>query len=815
MRRSQMRNRSTALAVMVCALVVCGCTNLQTPRIDPSGEHLFARGPGEVNPSYRDVPGSLFPRDSTELILMPQVTVVPVGSEVVLLAAVRGPDQYLRTNQRVEWMLEPGGVGQFVEVDRGSWTDLLLLDFTWPRKIDNTTAVGTTSRNYLRLTRGTPNPADDVHVLRGQTWITVTSTVEGASHVTAHAPGMAGWESRKQSAVIHWIDAQVCYPPPAINPAGTRHVFTTTVTRQTDQSPCANWLVRYEICGGPAAGFAPDGAQVIEVPTDGSGQASVEIFQQQPAPGTNNIGIQVIRPALPGDGQAAPLVVSSGSTLKTWQAAAVAVRKTGPAVASPGATLTYRLEVSNPGDMPAGDVVLRDVVPQGLSYLDSNPPGQLSGGTIEWRFGDLTAGASRSVEVNFKADRQGSFTNCAEVSAAGGLTARDCATTTVSTATLDVQMSGPERVTVGGSATFTIVVTNRGQVPATGLLIKDRFDMGLAHAEVPGQQTIERDLLDLAPGQSQRIGVELRATRAGSLCNRVEVIGGGIVRATARACVTAVAGAVPPIQPPVQPPFQPPVQPGPEVPLPRPAGVSIRITGPQARTVGETAEFAFDVTNTGGKTLTNLRVISDFDVSFKPTWATAEHTLQGDDLAWTIATLAPGRIERFQLHCNCLSPAAGACSRVKVTAAEQGVWAEDEACVEIRPAPVLAPANLAMTLDALREPVTQGKEFTYLIRVRNNGFMADSRVTVEVTLPPELMLVKLKTTGPTDFAVEGPTIRFQPVAILPPDPTRPLEYRIRVIARQAGEPTVRAQLSSQGLRQPIIAETKTLIFAGP
>ena len=813
MRRSTTEGRPTALAVMVCALVVCGCTNLQTPRIDPSGEHLFADRPGANDPSYRSVPGSLLPRDPTELILMPQVTVAPVGSEVVLLAAVRGPDQYLRTNQRVEWMLEPGGVGQFVEVDRGSWTDLLVFDFTWPRKIDNTTAVGTTSRSYLRLTRGTPNPADDVYLLRGQTWITVTSAVEGASHVTAHCPGMAGWESRRQSAVIHWIDAQVCFPPPAINLAGTRHVFTTTVTRQTDQSPCANWLVRYEICGGPAAGFAPDGAQVVEVPTDGLGQASVEIFQQQAAPGTNNIGIQVIRPALPGDGQGAPVVVSSGSTLKTWQAADIAVRKTGPAVASLGATLTYRLEVSNPGDMPAGGVVLRDVVPEGLSYLSSNPAGQLTGGTVQWQLGQLTASETRTVEVNFKAERQGSLTNCAEVSAAGGLTARDCASTTVSTPTLGVQMSGPERVAVGGSVTFEIVVTNRGQVPATGLLIKDRFDPGLAHAEAPGRQTIERDLFDLAPGQSQRIGVELRATRAGSLCNSVEVIGGGGVQATARACVTAVAAALPPVQPPIQPPIQP--GPGPGVPLPRPAGVSIRVTGPQARMVGETAEFAFDITNTGGQTLTNLKVISDFDASFKPAEATGGHVLEGDDLAWTVATLPPGKIERFRLNCRCLSPAAGACNRVKVMAANQGVWAEDEACVEIRPAPVLAPANLAMTLDALREPVTQGKEFTYLIQVRNNGFMADSRVALDVTLPPELLVVKLKTVGPTDFEVLGRTIRFQPVAILPPDPNRPLEYRIRVIARQAGEPTVRAQLTSQGLRQPILAEKKTLIFAGP
>ena len=84
--------------------------------------------------------------------------------------------------------------------------------------------------------------------------------------------------------------------------------------------------MRYEISGGPPAGFSPDGVQAIEVPTDSAGQASVEIFQKEPAHGTNKICIQVIRPGdLPGaNGQR--LVVGSGTTMKTWTAADLAVK---------------------------------------------------------------------------------------------------------------------------------------------------------------------------------------------------------------------------------------------------------------------------------------------------------------------------------------------------------------------------------------------------------------------------------------------------------------------------------------------------------
>ena len=133
--------------------------------------------------------------------------------------------------------MTPGGVGEFMELDRHYFPDLLLGDFNWPRKVSATQVITSTSRQYLRLTRGTPTPADDVIVRRGQTWVTVTSPVEGTSYVTAFAPAVYGWDRHKQTAMIHWLDAQWQFPPPAINAAGTRHVFTTMVMRQSDQSP--------------------------------------------------------------------------------------------------------------------------------------------------------------------------------------------------------------------------------------------------------------------------------------------------------------------------------------------------------------------------------------------------------------------------------------------------------------------------------------------------------------------------------------------------------------------------------------------------
>ena len=328
------------------------------------------------NEYYFEQPLGQLPWDDVAVDVHPRETVAPVGSEVVLVAGVCGPDGYLRTNRRLEWSIDPGSVGQFVAVGETGLVDLLLGDFNWPRKITNTFAIGSTLRSNVRLNRGTCRPEENVYVLRGQGWISLTSAVEGTSNVTVFAPEVYTWDARLRSAMIHWVDAQWRFPPPAINPAGSRHVFTTTVTRQSNQTPCERWRVRYEIVGGPPAGFAPDGATAVEVPTDPAGQASVEIFEKEPKHGTNKICIQVIRPGdLPGaDGQR--LVVGTGTTMKTWTAADLAVKLSGPPAATPGATLTYRIEVWNPGDLPAKDVVAVEGVPDGLTYLSSNPPAE-------------------------------------------------------------------------------------------------------------------------------------------------------------------------------------------------------------------------------------------------------------------------------------------------------------------------------------------------------------------------------------------------------------------------------------------------------
>ncbi len=547
--------RTTYWVLAVCAIVVAGCAQFQTPRIDPTGERIFAEPvlpEDPLAPSFRETPGPAKAGDRVDLVVTPRRTVAPIGSEVILLAGVVGADNYLRTNERVDWTIDPAGSGHFVDVNDYSIVNFFVGDFTRPHKVSSNYAITTTGRSNLVLTRGTANPEDDVRVLRGQAWVSVTSPTEGTTYITAVAPGVRNWTERTETAIIHWVDAQWSFPAPAIVPAGGRHLLTTTVMRQSDQAPCTGWLVRYEVTGGAAAGFAPDGTQTVEVMTDSAGQAGAEIFQPQPAAGATTVTVQVIRPPLP-DGSTGRLVLGTGSVLISWSAPSLVVRKTGPATATVGSTMRFCIEVCNSGDMPATDVVLSDTIPNGTTYVSSDPAGTVLGGAVQWQLGTLEAGQSKTVAIDLRADAAGTVENRAEAVAAGGLAAQGAATTQVGatpvqpaapTENIEVHLTGPQTATVGETITFSITVTNRGTRPASGLVIRDYFDAGLWHQE--GPSPIEKGLgVVLQPGQSKQFGVQFRVDRAGRLCNTVRVISDGAVLASDEVCLVAEQAAQP------------------------------------------------------------------------------------------------------------------------------------------------------------------------------------------------------------------------------------------------------------------------------
>jgi uncharacterized repeat protein (TIGR01451 family) len=432
--------------------------------------------------------GTAIPAGRDYLRVTPDRILAPVGSEVVLKAGVCSASGYLLANQRVEWLLSPGGAGQFVDLAERDQVSVMRWIWDTPRKVDNAYAITSASWVPVCLHRGTPDPSDDVQILKGDAWVSVTSATEGTSHVTAYTPAIDDWNLRRATATIYWVDAQWILPPPAVAEVGRPHVLTTTVARRTSGAPIAGWLVRYEVPGGVSLGYQ-DG-NVVEVPTDANGRASVEVTPNGLGGGSTTVTITIVRPPQGGADASPRLEVGRGTTTITWSSGVSA--PSVPAPFTPAPTTPF------PGAPPS----------PGTSPLESTPPPALPS-------------ASPPTEP---------YTPPPEAPPPGR-------------ARLNVQISDPTpaQVAVGEFVSFNVTVTNSGDGTARDIVIKADFDRGLAHPEDRNNQfAIEyREMRDLPPGESETIPLTFRVTDGGTQCHRVTVSAEGADAVTASGCVTA------------------------------------------------------------------------------------------------------------------------------------------------------------------------------------------------------------------------------------------------------------------------------------
>jgi len=89
------------------------------------------------------------------------------------------------------------------------------------RKFDGQYAWGRTGLKPIVLTRGTPTPVDDIQLLKGQTFLSLSSESPGTTYLTGVAPNAEGWDRRRSSTRIHWVDGNWAIPTPISATAGT------------------------------------------------------------------------------------------------------------------------------------------------------------------------------------------------------------------------------------------------------------------------------------------------------------------------------------------------------------------------------------------------------------------------------------------------------------------------------------------------------------------------------------------------------------------------------------------------------------------
>ena len=323
--------------------------------------------------------GALFPQKwvgpGPALVVEPASISAPVGSDVIVVASYIGEDsEYLRTGEKLNWNIS--GVGQFLESNPGETPGAGLFTGEYEgcldcpllkksKKIDFSSATTTTTSQLWHINRGTESRLDDVTVLRGQSWTSVSASEEGTSNVVVMSNTIGNWDKRRAVAQIHWVDAAFKYPQSGIGMVNSTTTLTTNVIRRSTAEPREGWLVRYDVLGGDAA-LGPQAAKSVLVTTDATGNATVSLSQILGNPGTAKLQATVFRPATDRDKQ---VEIDKRTFFYTWTyAAPVTFSVRAPEQYVPNQNMNYQLVVNNLSDFKQ-EVVIEMVIPKGTTLL--------------------------------------------------------------------------------------------------------------------------------------------------------------------------------------------------------------------------------------------------------------------------------------------------------------------------------------------------------------------------------------------------------------------------------------------------------------
>lgn len=225
----------------------------------------------------------------------------------------------------------------------------------------------------------------------------------------------------------------------------------------------------------------------------------------------------------------------SGSVKLTAREAVLQVESSGPDEEYVGLPIEYEVRVSNIGDAPARDVVIRNEVPKGAEFVDATNHGQLKGNAVEWRLDELPAGKYVPLTVRFEGQDRGyvrsvvtAHSKCStDVTAIARTELEGVATMVVEV--VDTQ----DPIRVGGEEIYEIRVHNQGSKAETDVMVVcelpdgQRFVSSSGTTQTRGRsganRVVFRPVAELAADETATWKVKVRGTQTGDMRFRVQV----------------------------------------------------------------------------------------------------------------------------------------------------------------------------------------------------------------------------------------------------------------------------------------------------
>lgn len=820
-----------SLLISVLTLIQTGCSSFGLPAIDPTGQQLFLPQPNSTtltspesctlfpSPAFETPatpppcvqgfgPGCGGPSTSScydphcnafkdqgdrgQIMMTPLRVVAPVGGEVVLLAGLCGEDGYLVTREPMEWMLSPDSVGHFIEVGDEAKGKLISYDLhdtfhgtNKTEKLAVNFARGKTSAHEAMITRGSASKSDDLIVRRGQTWISLTSPTPGTSYITALAPDSKVWDRRRVTAKVHWVQGQWQFPSPQ-NRADRESALLTTLVSVSEGVPAPNWKVVYRSLQPQVALFS-NGSDTVEVRTNGDGNATAELVQNNGAIGTAIVSIEVVTPA---DSQmnTPEMVLGRGQTAVSWVAPRLSLFADGPPEAGIGQTLLYNFRIVNSGQLPATAAQARLTVPSGMRFVDASiQPANFTPSGASWDIGVLQPGQEVLISARCQAESESAYRVQFETRAEPNLYQVQTVSTNVFRPALDVAIRPTENrqeIEVGQTILMEIDVRNISNRPLTDVRVLVEADPGLVEVN-RRENSVLQTIPVLAGGEVKPIGINFLVQQPGTLRAKVSVSAPQNAFASAETSIVGIA---------------------------RPASGE-QLQGGVFRNVessvvqGEDIVFSLQLTN-NGPPLTGIRVFCDPDMSLQPKSIGGDGydqqaTASSQRMTWMLDRWESGQQRVFAGRF--VAGQGGRTSRVRFTVTSlEGLSQTYDGAVDVTqsaidasppatnpngptPGTVMPPTDGSLSLQLIEsgDPVKANAESSYRLIVKNNTNQEDNAVDIQLRLPAGVDFVSigsnLQQLRITERTAEG-VVRLEPINSLRGGET--LTLSLRVIPRQ-------------------------------
>ena len=188
----------------------------------------------------------------------------------------------------------------------------------------------------------------------------------------------------------------------------------------------------------------------------------------------------------------------------------VTIEKIAPAEIQVNKPATFEVVVRNTGPVPAENVEVTDVVPQGTQLISTTPKTNVGPrGEILWKVGDLKPSEEAKLQVELMPLSEGEIGSTAVVQFHSTASMRTIATKPE----VVMELTAPKQVMIGEDAKLKIKLSNPGTGAASKVVLQAKVPSGLQH---PAGNELEFEVGQFKPGETRELDLALHAVSAGA-----------------------------------------------------------------------------------------------------------------------------------------------------------------------------------------------------------------------------------------------------------------------------------------------------------